>query len=134
MFLVFGLILLSFISLTRNFTLSKLPLHSASACIDRKNPKLAFYCRNQKFGSILEGGNHSQHFLKPKSALIFVLLLAVFTLFFQFLQFSIRKKNVFFNYGQGGSGPRLLLVKINQFHMRNQYFIEFSLGPEPPWT
>ena len=81
----------------------------------------------------MEGGKHSQHFLKPKSALIFILLSAVFTLFFQFLQFSIRKKNVFFNYGQGGSGPRLLLAKINQFHTLNQYFIEFSLGPEPPW-
>ena len=56
-------------------------MHSASACIDRKNPKLAFYCRNQKFGSILEEENHSQHFLKPRNALIFVLLSAVFTLF-----------------------------------------------------
>ena len=65
------------------------------SCIDTpigKNPKLAFYCRNQKFGSILEEGNHSQHFLKPRSALDFVLLSAVFTLFFQFLQFSIGKK------------------------------------------
>ena len=31
----------------------------------------------------------------------------------------IRPKNldVFFNYGQGGLGPRLLLAKINQFYM-----------------
>ena len=95
------------------------PLEGES-CIDTpigKNPKLAFYCRNQKFGSILEEGNHSQHFLKPRSALDFVLLSAVFTLFFQFLQFSIGKKNVFFNYGQGGSIPRLFFAKIYHFYL-----------------
>ena len=59
-----------------------------------KNPKLAFYCRNQKFGSILEGGNHSQLFLKPRITLFLLLLWAVLTLFFQFLQFSIGKKHI----------------------------------------
>ena len=46
----------------------------------------------------------------------------------------IRPKNldIFFNYGQGGSIPRLFLAKIYQFYMWNQYFIEFSLGIEPP--
>ena len=96
-------------------------------------PKLAFYCRNQKFGSILEGGNHSQHFLKPKSALSFVLLSAVLTLFFHFLQFSIRKKNVFFNYGQGGSGPNENSMKYWFCVWNWLIFTKSSLGPEPPW-
>ena len=83
-----------------------LTLHNAFTWIDRKNSTIGvFFFGNKKIGNIYEGGNHSQHFLKPKSALSFVLLSAVLTLFFLFLQFSIRKKNVFFNYGQGGSGP-----------------------------
>ena len=75
--------------------------------------KLAFYCWNHKFRSILEGGNHSQLFLKPRITLFLLLLWAVLTLF---LQFSIGKNTFRF----------IALVVVNAMGFFFAYCVHFT--------